>query len=1373
MVKVSFLGQREDRNNVEKLSKYTQALNLNNQRNISKSIDNLSKDSSDKNIDFLMNVAQSIRYGLNCGIKDVKPNNDWMEQLKNATQKSLANNNSEAKKALEARFNEVFLNSKEISPEEKKLLSLREQLLNTTGLQNEIKTSENDNVRNIAKNLDYFVVSSEVSLEEKTQCLEKFNKLMSPEYKINEQLKDKKPQVLGELLNDIVVRTAEQKTPTIKQVDQRHHGMCAAISIARKAMAYEYKPQYVDVVMQELNDSPTMEVYDISKLGTGAKISVPKTYIDFAYAEDKGYRLLDASTLQWMNIAGTTGNGQIESTHFSAFDRKYFDTFHDGHYRRDFKNPELAGMQNHLRALSKAEDSVTKTIKMLDNRKVAAKEQHMTERANAEMVATSNRALSGHLKELMPQADENTIHSTVNELIRLNQDKNAPFYIVDAEESITKKQKIAAFIESKNPAVDKDLLKTKLNTIFDLYTLSSETLAYMNKEIVPKTPAAKARKYYRPLYEVAATYRTSVDKMLDIKDNLKITAQSYDLPETASKEEVMKKMEDSGEIVKESILRGLQTKFNKIDKYAAVVEKAEVKGDKVTVKGIYDFTDVEVNALKAVEQNLNSIKDNVSGTKQVLERIMEKPLAELAKQTGFETGRFWVGKEGESGLGNPQEIRIFEQMTGKVFTSQENIDEAAKTIKNSDHSGVSATSVYHNDHGWHAMYVADVAPVEIRNPKTGKFETKDAIMHDNTWGYAERKNVWTDSNGLLRTDYACGRGGSTGYITNDLWQNGTLVDDFKNKIGRVGNESFKMIRGIILPSKESEASEKAKNLVEDILTHENRNNLRLDFLEKSILAGKLDLQELNLIKLKASGLSKINSLTKKSVNETLSKVRTKKDWDALDSNDYAKLLMERVALSQSYSSKAVESYLKTNVNSAEDLSAAKTYIIKEAAKDFIKDIKKAKMSDFDLNGYQADRMQLVKQWIDKTYDPADNAEFERILKTLQAKDSKELIVDVIRNVKPSDLGISNVTGFEALRRLRVLDDKVKDEKNDLIWADSLKQTIGMTKTGTSLPEIYYLLNRDLSNLNLDEYLKPIAGKYLKEYGVRPAFPDSAFYNEKESEANAIAVLQVINHNIKGLKTIMNEENKKEQVKAFNQNIKANIDANIDIHHRNRVMATVNKYVTEVIKDGKNQQAIAYDVVNDFKNYAITKNTGLILDEFLTLTATKENPEQAAILKSLLASALTKEAGFSLQSSVMDAISNGTAHEIGQKLMDVSLAVPKAGSKTETEKVKIGESDATLYQLLEEVAIVSGSVAAARICNSIALSDKAMKVIHKLFNFDVLKSQLSDNTKEAVLYTLKEKINFVKNLNLDATGNHMRTLFFEKCSEFLKSITKTV
>ena len=368
MFNVSFLGKREDKNTVEQLKQQGDALTLNNQRNINNAIDKLSEDSSEENIKFLMNVAQGLRYGTSFDLDDKKTNNDWKGKLKAATEKALSNTDSPNKAKLQEQFKATFVDKKEMSDDEKAIMNLRNKIMQTKGLPQAMNESKIDAVKNISKNLDYFVISTEITTKEKKSCLEKLNKLMSPEYKINSQLKDKKPQVLGELLNDLVVKTAESDKPIIKTTNQRHHGMCAAISTSRKTMAYEYKDKYVTMIMEELNNKPEMEVYDPTKLGTGKKISVQKTDVDFDYADDKGYRILDASALQWMNIAGNTGNGSTQSTHFSAFDKEFFDTFHDARYMRDFDDPKLVPHQNHLRALEKAEDFISSARKGIQKR---------------------------------------------------------------------------------------------------------------------------------------------------------------------------------------------------------------------------------------------------------------------------------------------------------------------------------------------------------------------------------------------------------------------------------------------------------------------------------------------------------------------------------------------------------------------------------------------------------------------------------------------------------------------------------------------------------------------------------------------------------------------------------------------------------------------------------------------------------------------------------------------------------------------------------------------------------------------------------------------------------------------------------------------
>ena len=160
MHNISFLGRREDKNTVEQLKKQGDALTLNNQRNITTAIAKLAEDSSEENIKFLMNVAQGLRYGTSFELGDKKTNNDWKGKLQQATQKALANTDSPNKAELQKQFQATFVDKKEMTDDEKAVMSLRNDLLKTKGLPQAINDSKNEVVKNIAKNLDYFVIST-------------------------------------------------------------------------------------------------------------------------------------------------------------------------------------------------------------------------------------------------------------------------------------------------------------------------------------------------------------------------------------------------------------------------------------------------------------------------------------------------------------------------------------------------------------------------------------------------------------------------------------------------------------------------------------------------------------------------------------------------------------------------------------------------------------------------------------------------------------------------------------------------------------------------------------------------------------------------------------------------------------------------------------------------------------------------------------------------------------------------------------------------------------------------------------------------------------------------------------------------------------
>ena len=85
----NFKGKRQDRNAVSQLKNDNPYdLNVPNQRRISEAIDKLSNVSGEDNVNFLVDVADNLKYGTNIDLNK-KSYNDWNLKLKNAAEKSL------------------------------------------------------------------------------------------------------------------------------------------------------------------------------------------------------------------------------------------------------------------------------------------------------------------------------------------------------------------------------------------------------------------------------------------------------------------------------------------------------------------------------------------------------------------------------------------------------------------------------------------------------------------------------------------------------------------------------------------------------------------------------------------------------------------------------------------------------------------------------------------------------------------------------------------------------------------------------------------------------------------------------------------------------------------------------------------------------------------------------------------------------------------------------------------------------------------------------------------------------------------------------------------------------------------------------------
>lgn len=532
----NFKGTRQDRRTVSQLkedNKYD--LNVINQRRISQAIDNLSKESGENNVNFLLDVADNLKYGTSIDLGK-SSFNDWHVRLNNAAKDSLAKSPKSVQEQLAQRIAQAG-KKKPLTDDEKEILALRKSILSQVN-QDQLDKIKNNNIKNLNRNLDYFIVSSEVPTSQKLYIMTRLNHFMSPEYKINPALKDKKTQALAEIVNDIVVDTPESKIPNIKAINQKHHGMCAAISICRKALAYEDKPNFVDMIMSELDDKPYMEVYDITKLGSGTKIPIGKTSsIDFDYALARGYRIIDTSALYWMNIADSAGSTNEFVRMYSGFDKTFFDTFHDAHFNMDI-NEQLANEQDYYKGLLKAKNEIGEYKKQLKKEKSKNYDDYKSSFEKVEKISQLNKVLETNIAELAPNStiSASTIRKISSELRRLemptsakiakSNDYKKEFLYLPNESDNAKLAKIKSFIAISLPESNSDILDKNAPKILELL----ESISELEQSSKPNYLARKIREA-QSLYGVAAAYRTQAILNLEMPENAEEMLRILDIPD--------------------------------------------------------------------------------------------------------------------------------------------------------------------------------------------------------------------------------------------------------------------------------------------------------------------------------------------------------------------------------------------------------------------------------------------------------------------------------------------------------------------------------------------------------------------------------------------------------------------------------------------------------------------------------------------------------------------------------------------------------------------------------------------------------------------------------------------------------------------------
>ena len=588
----SFKGVREDRNTVSQLRENNNySLNEPNQRRINEAIERLAQQKGEENIEFLLDVAKKLKYQGHLPEKELPSKNEWAKKLKGATEESLAHSNPILREKYEPKINKIF-SPKPLTKDEAEIDGYRKNI------QKQINDYEKrDEINN---DLDYFITSSETPIKQKKYIMKRLDYFMSPKYKINPQLKDKKPQILLEIVNDISVKTPDDNIPNIKAINQKTHGMCAAIAIVRKAVAYEDKPNYVDAILSELDDSDTVKVYDRQNLGSGKKVPVKKIYIDFDYAQQRGYRIVDASTLQWMNIGGMYGI-QNENLHdFNAFDKNNFDAFHDSFFIKSMSDGDLMQKQAFFQALTKAKKDIGSVKSSQIKSDITASKNRRERSKNIDNLSKNNENLKFYINEIAPGSIKQSKESMFDELMQLAQTTSSEvqklpvklrkYAFIPNEEYSQKQKKIEQYFKenySENQ-IDQDALSKKSQDIVETIEEIEDIGGRINSGISPAKKIAEARR----LYEAESIYRASIVLGMLIK---------YNVPDR-------------------------ETRI--IDGYDKVIKKIEKNNDKKLMKHFAPY-------FKTTEDDKEGIIEGLKEVKSSVEYLVTDGLDVVYKKMGF------------------------------------------------------------------------------------------------------------------------------------------------------------------------------------------------------------------------------------------------------------------------------------------------------------------------------------------------------------------------------------------------------------------------------------------------------------------------------------------------------------------------------------------------------------------------------------------------------------------------------------------------------------------------------------------------------------------------------------------------------------------
>lgn len=881
---ISFKSKREDRNVLMVLTEEGSSLNEPQQKIIRDSIKRVSNEGTPESINFLFDILSNLNYGIRkdselgkfiekesfIASSKQKQNNNWEELLKEAIIDGIEQNNfkddalikEKYEKLIKGNQSELFPNfstnvTNSVIENSKDILKLRNDILNSETLINTKNIDKNatkvlqEQKNNIKRNIDYFIASSEIANGEKVACLKVIKHIASPEYNINPVLKDYKLKILDEVLGDLVGKIPEQDKLLTKFVNQRKHGMCAAISIVRKAFPAEYKLGYVTTIAAELDDSNEIEVHNPHSLNLADKIKVKKANLDYKEAIKQNYRITDAAVTNWMNIADSFGSESEKPEYFSPFDSNHYGMFHDAHLLNDLQG-ENKPKHYTLRALIKLQ-SVSNSIEKAQQQMKEASSK--INKINNEYIETHRTVLADTievLKTLVPLSDDKIREKAIKILNLNNEKENKIFgdmYSLDTAQIVKK------VLTEETGCQNQEKISTAAKTIAENLSMLARTTALKNSNAA-KTNILANPDYLTNLFKFAAYNRVKQEFELDIPEHLEQTANNFGVDKNLNNDElkviVLRKMENAGIIASRKELDILNDKINELE----IIKRKSREGD---IQATKDSKKVRIDFIQYAKKHLKKVHENFAKDRNKIIREYKKYNKELAPELEElyakckEKGTFWASEEGQSGLWNSQQMQIIQQITGKEHFCTGNISNAIDHIESGKSGGILSSSVSDTDFAFHAQYIRNAKKMISKNHESDKIESQRTIFTDNTWGPMELANKWFDSEGNMRTNYGRNNGGEFGQLGGFGYKYGFIVEpdytigvteaDVLSKFVQSRSPKGQEIKvalshGVILQGEGPRASKNNLDFTKSIMNCYSKLNLKvLNALQSQILQG--------------------------------------------------------------------------------------------------------------------------------------------------------------------------------------------------------------------------------------------------------------------------------------------------------------------------------------------------------------------------------------------------------------------------------------------------------------------------------------------------------------------------------------------------------